>query len=223
VEVDITPYPQSAIATRLQCTLPHGQTARQWFSRDGILAFLPLGGAPGNSVAVVWSVPHERIPALMALSPEDFALQLETASHHALGALSLIAPRATWPLQLARASRWVGQQVGASWALAGDAAHAMHPLAGQGLNVGLGDVAELARVLHERDYWRSVSDMKLLRRYERARQAEVLSMGLATDGLQQLFAREGGAWQALRNWGMTRFDHSGPLKAWLTRRAMGLN
>jgi 2-polyprenyl-6-methoxyphenol hydroxylase-like FAD-dependent oxidoreductase len=135
----------------------------------------------------------------------------------------LIAPRATWPLQLARASRWVGQQVGASWALAGDAAHAMHPLAGQGLNVGLGDVAELARVLHERDYWRSVSDMKLLRRYERARQAEVLSMGLATDGLQQLFAREGGAWQALRNWGMTRFDHSGPLKAWLTRRAMGLN
>jgi 2-polyprenyl-6-methoxyphenol hydroxylase-like FAD-dependent oxidoreductase len=223
VEFDITHYPQHAIATRLQCDRPHGQTARQWFSQGEILAFLPLGGATGNSVAVVWSVLQERVPELMALGPEAFAAQLENTSEQALGALRVIGERACWPLQLARATRWVGPLTGAtgSWALAGDAAHAMHPLAGQGLNVGLGDAAMLARVLHEREYWRGVGDLKLLRRYERARQAEVRSMSLATDGLQQLFSRAGGPWQALRNWGMNGFDHSGPLKAWVTRRAMG--
>jgi 2-polyprenyl-6-methoxyphenol hydroxylase-like FAD-dependent oxidoreductase len=223
VEFDITHYPQHAIATRLQCDRPHGQTARQWFSRGEILAFLPLGGPAGNSVAVVWSVLQERVPELMALGPDAFAGQLESASGQALGALRVIGERASWPLQLARATRWVGPLTGAtgSWALAGDAAHAMHPLAGQGLNVGLGDAATLARVLHEREYWRGVGDLKLLRRYERARQAEVRSMSLATDGLQQLFSRTGGPWQTLRNWGMNGFDQSGPLKAWVTRRAMG--
>jgi 2-polyprenyl-6-methoxyphenol hydroxylase-like FAD-dependent oxidoreductase len=127
-----------------------------------------------------------------------------------------------WPLQLARASRWVGSRAGKGWALAGDAAHTVHPLAGQGLNLGLADVSELAAVLHGREYWRSVGDEKLLRRYERARQADVLRMSLATDGLQQLFAHAGAPWQALRNWGMKGFERSGPIKAWVARQAMGL-
>ena len=222
VEFAVTPYPQHAIATRLHTAVPHSGVARQWFTPGEILAFLPLDGPQGQAVAVVWSVPAERVPGLLALEPVAFAEQLQTASHGALGALTLTGERAAWPLQLARAARWCGQADGRSWVLAGDAAHAMHPLAGQGLNVGLGDVAELARVLHARDYWRSVGDTRLLRRYERARQADVLAMGTTTDTLQQLFARDGSPWQALRNWGLRGVDRSGPLKAWLARQAMGL-
>ena len=124
--------------------------------------------------------------------------------------------RASWPLQLAQAQSWVGP----GWALAGDAAHNVHPLTGQGLNLGLGDVAELAQVLRSRDYWRAPSDPKLLRRYERARKADLLLTAGATDSLQVLFGHPAPALRWLRNWGMSGFDRSGPLKAWVARRAM---
>jgi 2-polyprenyl-6-methoxyphenol hydroxylase-like FAD-dependent oxidoreductase len=122
-----------------------------------------------------------------------------------------------WPLQLARAERWVGP----GWALAGDAAHTIHPLAGQGLNLGLADARELACVIREREYWRPLGDIRLLRRYERSRKADVLAMGLLTDGLQGLFAHTDARWQTLRNWGMNAVQGSGLIKSWLTRRAMG--
>lgn len=226
VEFEITPYGQHAIATRLTCERPHGQVAHQWFLPDGILAFLPLDGAEGNSVAVVWSVPQEQVPSLLALEPQAFVQRLEAASQGTLGALQLQGERAAWALQQARASRWCGAlptngTQARSWVLAGDAAHNVHPLAGQGLNMGLADAEVLARVLHGRDYWRSVADLRLLRSYERERKAAMLPMGLATDSLQQLFARAEGPWQALRNWGMKGFEHSGPLKEWMARQAMG--
>ena len=97
----------------------------------------------------------------------------------------------------------------------------MHPLAGQGLNLGLADVAELVQVLTTRPYWRSVGDPKLLRQYERARKADFALMGQANDALQQVFTRAHPALQALRNWGMNRFDQSGPIKHWVADRAMG--
>lgn len=229
VDYDATPYEQHAIATRVRCAQPHGATARQWFSGGEILALLPLEGSEGNSVAVVWSVDQARAPQLLAVDDAAFAEQLQAASHGALGALTLCAPRASWPLQVAAAQRWVGRAAPAtagasvrSWALAGDAAHTVHPLAGQGLNLGLADAAGLARVLREREYWRSVGDEKLLRRYERARKAAQVAMAGATDGLQRLFARGDDATQALRNWGMRGFDRSGPLKNWVARQAMGL-
>ena len=239
IEFDVTAYPQHAIATRLECEHPHGQAARQWFgSDDSILAFLPLGGADGQSVAVVWSVPAPEVPGLMALDAAEFALRLEAASQGALGSLRLASERATWPLQLAQARQWCGafaagrptqgtpppaRAPSGSWVLTGDAAHNVHPLAGQGLNLGLGDVQALAKVLRAREAWRSVGDLRLLRRYERQRKAGILPMGLTTDGLQQLFARSEAPWQLLRNWGMSGFERSGPLKDWIARRAMASN
>ncbi|MBC7683090.1 MAG: FAD-dependent monooxygenase [Ferruginibacter sp.] len=222
VEFDSMPYHQQALATRLVCQKPHNQTARQWFANGEILAFLPLQGEAGNSVAVVWSVQEDRTAALLALSPEDFCGALQEASHGAMGTLALDGSRAAWPLHKSQASRWIGVKDQRAWVLAGDAAHTVHPLAGQGLNLGLGDAATLAQVLHDRDYWRSVGDAKLLRQYERARKTALLAVGGATDGLQQLFARGDATTQGLRNWGMQGFERSGWVKTWVARQAMGL-
>jgi ubiquinone biosynthesis UbiH/UbiF/VisC/COQ6 family hydroxylase len=230
VEFDVTPYHQHAIAARLTGTLPHGNQALQWFKNGEILAFLPLSEPnqpqPGNSVALVWSVAEERAKELMALNSDEFAKEVATHSEHALGEMTLYSERAVWLLQLARADKWVGKHAElGSWVLAGDAAHTVHPLSGQGLNLGLADVAELADVLAAvkgKEYWRSVGDLKLLRRYERARKLDALALGTVTDGLQQLFARSESPLQALRNWGMQGFERSGGLKQWVTKRAMGL-
>ena len=224
-EFDIAPYPQHAIATRMACEKPHGQVARQWFSPDGsILAFLPLSGEGGSTVAVVWSVAPPLAAELLALEADAFAQRMQAASQGALGTLTLTSERATWPLQQAQARHWCGTlptSPAAAWVLAGDAAHNVHPLTGQGLNLGLGDAQALAQVLGGRDAWRSVSDLRLLRRYERQRKTALAPMGLATDGLHQLFSRPQGPWQMLRNWGMKGFDQSGPLKDWMARQAMG--
>lgn len=211
------PYGQKAVAARVSSALPHGGLARQWFQGGDILALLPMGGPEGHELALVWSVGLERAEALLALSPEAFAEQLQAASGPEVGRLSLQGERMAWPLALGRAERWVGP----GWALAGDAAHTVHPLAGQGLNLGLADVRELAAVLRDREYWRGLGDEKLLRRYERARQGDVLAMGWLTDGLQGLFAQDDGRWQALRNWGMSAVGRSRWLTGWLTRQAMG--
>ncbi|MEO7242308.1 MAG: FAD-dependent monooxygenase, partial [Variovorax sp.] len=173
----------------------------------------------------------------------SFAAALQAGTQGALGTFQLVSERAAWPLQRAIAERWIGcfpsqpdgngglaakGLSGKAWALAGDAAHTVHPLAGQGLNMGLADVLALTDILKKREYWRSVGDARLLRRYERARRPDILSMSLATDGLQQLFSRRAdaspasGALAAARNWGMRGFDRSGVIKRWVARHAMGL-
>ena len=225
VQYDTQPYPHTAIAARLEADHPHGQQAHQWFLPGQVMAFLPLGGEQGNSIALVWSVPHAEATELISLAPQDFADRVAVASGRPPGSLRLISERASWTLQQSRADRWTGRMPdgSGSWALAGDAAHAVHPLAGQGLNLGLGDAQALARVLSQRDYWRSVGDPRLLRRYERERKAGIWALGKASDSLQQLFDHPLSPVQSARNWGMNQFNRSGPLKSWVTRLAMGLH
>ena len=220
-ELDVVAYPHWAIAARVVCEQAHGQAACQWFTPGDVLGFLPLDGDYGNSMAVVWSVTQERKTALLEMDPAEFTAQLQAASHNRFGALSLSSARAAWPLRLAVARNWSGVSQGQAWVLAGDAAHAVHPLAGQGLNLGLADVGELVRQVHARDFWRDLDDARMLRRYERARKADLALMGNTTDGLQLLFGRQGALWKSVRNWGMDGFDRSGPLKRWVARQAMG--
>ena len=221
VEFDARPYHQWALAARVQCALPHGQVARQWFANGDILALLPLDGPEGKQCALVWSLEPERARTLQAAAAQEFCQALQSASQGALGALTLCSERKVWPLQTAQAKTWVGSTQGASWLLAGDAAHNVHPLAGQGLNLGLGDVAELVHILDHRAYWRSVGDPKLLRAYERARKAEFAVVGGSGDALQQMFKQNHPAWQTLRALGMRGFERSGPFKHWVAGRAMG--
>lgn len=230
VNFEVKHYAQHALACRIQTTAPHHQVARQWFQNTHgpeILAFLPIGGESSHEWAVVWSLTPTRAQELLQTDAAQFCAQLEGACSTAAGHIQLTSNRAVWPLQLARAHKWIGAMPQTreggkpqAFALAGDAAHAMHPLAGQGLNVGLGDVAELARVIQAKEFWRPLSDHKLLRRYERARQAEVMAMGCVTDGLQTLFAQPAMPLQKLRNWGMTGFNRLSPLKKWMAQHAM---
>lgn len=204
--------------------------ARQWFSPQGILAFLPLEGADGHSVGVVWSVAQEQVSDWLNCDEAAFTEALSAISQNSLGQLELQGPRMAWPLQQATAKRWCGPLPGTSeartptsWVLAGDAAHNVHPLAGQGLNIGLADVQALARILQARAEWRSVGDLKLLRSYERERKAGLAPLGLAMDGLQQLFTRTETPLQTLRNWGLRSFERSSLLKDWTARQAMGVD
>ncbi|MDQ0026973.1 2-polyprenyl-6-methoxyphenol hydroxylase-like FAD-dependent oxidoreductase [Variovorax paradoxus] len=230
VSYAVTRYPQHAIAARLEAAQSHDGVAHQWFNDKGeVLALLPMGGLQSHSVALVWSVDQLRAPALLAQSADEFNAAVSEASHGVLGPLQLTSERAAWPLSRAIADRWTGTMPqikgtaqSQTWALAGDAAHTVHPLAGQGLNLGLADAAMLADVIKQREYWRSVGDPRLLRRYERARRADVLQMSLATDGLQQLFSHSMGPLPALRNWGMRGFDRTRLVKHWIANQAMGL-
>jgi len=217
VVFDRQDYGHSAIAARLTTTQPHQGIARQWFRSPDVLALLPFDTPQaGSSYALVWSLPRERAQALLALGAPAFDAELAQATGGAAGELALVSERAAWPLMLARASAWSGP----GWVLLGDAAHVVHPLAGQGLNLGLADVATLARVLAEREPWRTIADPKLLRRYARERALPTWAMGQLTDGLLQLFAQPTPLVRELRNRGLTLVNSLSPVKRWLTARAL---
>ena len=223
IDYDTHAYSHKALAARLRAEQPHGGVARQWFAHGEVLALLPMGGADGHELALVWSLPAQQADEWLKAEPAAFAEAVQARCAQALGALTPLAPPQAWPLQLSRARRWFTHTPQGAVALAGDAAHAVHPLAGQGLNLGLADAAELARVLHAREYWRELGDAKLLRRYERARAADVQAMSAVTDGLFSLFGLSDPRVQLLRNRGLAGFHRSGPLKRWFARQAMGLS
>ena len=211
-------YGHRAIAARLVVERPHLNRARQWFRAPDVLALLPLDTPePGRSFALVWSLPDERAEALLALDAAAFEAALLDATGGAVGALGLASERAAWPLALANAEAWCGP----GWVLLGDAAHVVHPLAGQGLNLGLADVVALAQTIEQREPWRALGDEKLLRRYERERSAPTWAMERVTDGLLQLFSSPQPGVQELRNRGLTLVNRVAPLKRWLAARALG--
>lgn len=217
VEFQRHDYGHHAIAARLMASRPHLGVARQWFRSPDVLALLPFDTPqPGASYGLVWSLPRVRAEALLALDDAAFTAELMQASEGAAGELVLASPRASWPLSIGRASAWSGP----GWVLLGDCAHLIHPLAGQGLNLGLADVAALTRVLAQREAWRSVGDEKLLRRYARERAAPTWRMAQMTDGLLGLFAEDAPVLKELRNRGLTLVNHLSPLKRWLAARAL---
>ncbi len=210
-------YGHRAIAARLTASRPHANQAWQWFRSPDVLALLPFDTPqPGASYALVWSMPEERAQTLLALDDAAFQQALNEAAGGAAGQLELSSPRAAWPLMLARASAWCGR----GWVLLGDAAHVVHPLAGQGLNLGLADVISLSKVIAAREAWRELGDEKLLRRYARERATPTWAMGQITDGLLQLFAHEQPLLRELRNRGLGLVNRLHPLKRWLTARAL---
>lgn len=223
-------YPQHAVAARLVGSLAHGNAARQWFNERGeVLALLPMRGsaeASGQEVALVWSLESSRAKEMLGASDADFCTALEAASNFALGNLQLTSMRALWPLQLTRTSHWTGQSdEWGAWVIAGDAAHTVHPLAGQGLNLGLGDAALLAQTLQKvqgaSPLFRPTQTQlsRALQSYARARQAAAASVAGVTDGLHLLFARESAWIASARNVGMSWLDRAAVIKNFLIKKA----
>ncbi|MGD9944708.1 MAG: FAD-dependent monooxygenase [Burkholderiaceae bacterium] len=187
----VTDYPQRALVGHFATERPHRDAACQWFGQDGVLALLPLPGPLGEAggrVSMVWSAPPALADSLQAMSPAALGERVAAAAGGLLGAMTPISGLAAFPLRLGRASAMTASRV----ALVGDAAHLLHPLAGQGMNLGFGDVAALAQTLRGAAAARDPGERLLLRRYERARAEPVAAMRLVTDGLQRLFDPAGG-------------------------------
>lgn len=207
-------YGQSAVVANFACERAHRNVAWQWFQGGPVLALLPL---PGDHVSMVWSTGEQEAARLAALSSGMLAREVAQASHRALGELALVTPPRLFALRRLAASRMVAPRV----ALAGDAAHVVHPLAGQGANLGLQDARELAAVLQAREPFRDPGELRLLRRYERARAEAILAMRLTVHGLFALFGAADPVTARLRNAGLNLTDRLPVLKNVLMRQAMG--
>jgi 2-octaprenyl-6-methoxyphenol hydroxylase len=213
IEAEEEKYEESAVVAHFDCEKSHEGVARQWFRSDGVLAWLPL---PGRRISIVWSAPQPVAEELGALGAEDLASRVRDAGGSRLGDLRLISSVAKFPLRLIR----VADPVKPGVALIGDAAHAVHPLAGQGVNLGFQDARCLARILAERSALERPGDLRVLRRYARARREDVQAMQFVTDGLDHLFAARGPGIAALRNFGLRFVDRQDWAKRALAARAM---
>ncbi len=196
IAIDSIAYRQTAVVANFHTEKPHFNCASQWFrdeaSGASVLAWLPL---PGNQISIVWSAPDALAAELMALTPPDIAERVARAGFNTLGALTLTSQPATFPLRNQRARALIAPRV----ALVGDAAHVVHPLAGQGLNLGFGDCTELFRAL---DGASDPGAYLTLRRFERARKAAILEIHGITHGLQRLFAAPSPLVRTMRNAGL---------------------
>jgi len=209
------PYGQTAFVTHLRPEKPHENTAWQRFLADGPLGMLPL--ADGR-ISVVWSTRQEPVDTAMAASDDVVGEMLSEASDYVLGTLEVAGPRGAFPLVARHAERYVGRGL----ALVGDAAHSIHPLAGQGANLGLQDADRLAATIHEAlENGEHPGDRPVLRRYERARKGENATMMHFMTGLNRLFASDSSLVREMRVLGMRLFNSSGPIRDRVVRVALG--
>ncbi len=211
------PYEQTAVVATIKTEKHHNGVAYQRFMPEGPLAFLPM---PGGLSSIVWSTTPERSAQLIAMDEESFLAELQLAFGNKLGAMESTGPRGAFPLLLRHANRYSDERL----VLVGNAAHAIHPLAGQGLNLGVSDIAALAEVLLDtkRDKG-DIGELSVLRRYERWRKADNVAVMAAMDGFKRLFSNDIAPIKLLRNLGLTLADHSGPAKNMMMRRALGLS
>ncbi|GAB3285089.1 UbiH/UbiF/VisC/COQ6 family ubiquinone biosynthesis hydroxylase [Parahaliea aestuarii] len=213
-------YGHRALVTTVVTEHPHQNTARQRFLPSGPLAFLPLPGGEGRHVcSIVWSLREELADEVLALDDAAFCQRLGEAFEHHLGRVLAASPRTAFPLRQRHAVDYVQSRV----ALVGDAAHTIHPLAGQGINLGFKDVAVLAEeVVSAHRRGRDIGRLEVLRRYQRRRKGENLLMMGAMDVFKTLFEQEALPLRWLRSAGMGAVHRAGPLKQEIMRRAMGL-
>jgi 2-polyprenylphenol 6-hydroxylase len=217
IGVDYRMYHQRAIVTNFSCDKPHHGVAFQWFTgAEGIIALLPLAG---NRVSLVWSAPETLADTLMNESLGEMAIRLAEYADDKLGTLRPLQPEdvKAVPLALVRPHALVAPRV----ALVGDAAHAVHPLAGHGMNLGFADIVDLLAVLREREDRRGIADERVLARYARKRKEDVLLMQLATDGLERLFGANLEPVRVVRNFGLNLLNKLPVIKRRLMAHAMG--
>lgn len=213
IEESRRPYHQIGVVANFVAELPHRHIAYQWFRRDGVLALLPL---PDKRVSMVWSTGEEHAAELRNLSAEALCHQVEEASLHTLGKLELITSPVGFPLNFVHVDALIKPRL----VLIGDAAHGIHPLAGQGVNLGLRDTRELVAVLNGRGALRDCGDFMLLRQYELARKEDIWALEQVTDGLQKLFNNSNPTLARLRNLGLEITNRLPLIKNRLMRHAL---
>jgi 2-octaprenyl-6-methoxyphenol hydroxylase len=209
-------YDSAAIISAFDHSIPHDNVAHEIFYPQGPFALLPM--LPCNRSALVWTVDAKDAAGVMALSDHAFAVEAQKRTGDILGNLSAAAPRSTWPLGFHHAAQITGERL----ALVGDAAHGIHPIAGQGLNLGFRDVAALTEVLVEGSrIGLDFGDTQLLARYQNWRSIDALSVSVATDGLNRLFAIPGKPARAVRRFGLNAVQKIKPLKSFFMAEARG--
>jgi 2-octaprenyl-6-methoxyphenol hydroxylase len=212
-------YDHMAVVSTLRHELPHANIAYEIFYPTGPFALLPMTDDPnGHRSAIVWSVPKEDAGGWMSLNDEQFAAEAQATMGGFLGKIELAAPRSTYPLGFHHSARMTDERL----ALVGDSAHAVHPIAGQGLNLGFRDAAALAQVLVEgARLGLDLGNKQLLDRYQRWRSLDALSVAFATDSLTRIYGIPGRTASAVRRFGMGMIDRLSPIKNRLMSEARG--
>jgi 2-polyprenylphenol 6-hydroxylase len=204
-------FHQTAIVANFVTQKHHQNIARQWFRPHDVLALLPL---PDNMVSIVWSVSTERAAELLALSGEELAHNVHEYSKGVLGTLKQVGNTQAFALNQQTATQLIAERV----ALTGDAAHQIHPMAGQGVNLGFRDVMQLASLTTKLHAMQDVGDKGFLRQFERARKADIVTMNQLTSGLDGLFASENRVLKQARQWGLQQLNGQAIIKKLLIQQ-----
>ena len=205
-------FSQTAIVANFLAEKPHQNIARQWFAPHETLAQLPL---PDKHVSMVWALSTEQAAELLTLSNDDFTLKVQARSNDELGNLRLVGKVLSFTLQQKTATQFIAERV----VLVGDAAHQIHPMAGQGMYLGLRDVRQLQQMLTNTHAMQDIGESTFLRQYARARQADVAAMNGLTSGLDALFSSENSMIKNMSAFGFRQLNRQPTLKKLLIQQA----